>query len=65
MFQLNKKSIIVQYLTKFDFELSKLLIRNELEQQDIELLTPVQEEVLGLISLGKYNEAEKMLKEAV
>ncbi len=65
MFQLNKKSTIVQYLTKFDFELSKLLIRHELERQDIEILTPIQEEVLGLITLGKYNEAEKMLKEAI
>ena len=65
MFQLNKKSTIVQYLTKFDFELSKLLVRNELERQDTEILNPFQEQVLGLVSLGMFDKVEKMVKEAV
>ncbi|UCG68525.1 MAG: hypothetical protein JSV09_12045 [Thermoplasmata archaeon] len=65
MFKLNKKSTIIQYLSKFDFELSKTLVRKELERQDIEILSPIEEEVIGLISLGKYERAEKMLKEVV
>lgn len=65
MFELNRKSTIVQYLTKFDFELAKLLVRNELEHQDIEILSPIQEEFLDLISLGQYDKVEKILKEVV
>ena len=37
MFKLNKKSTIIQHLSKFDFELSKTLVRKELERQDIEI----------------------------
>jgi DNA-binding Lrp family transcriptional regulator len=65
MFKLNNKSTIVQYLSKFDFELSKLLVRKELERQDIEALSPIQEEILDCISEGKYDLINELIKEAV
>ncbi|TET90877.1 MAG: hypothetical protein E3J35_04355 [Methanomassiliicoccales archaeon] len=65
MFATNKNSPLVQYLSRFDFELSKELITKELERQDSEgtaSLSPQEEAILNLIGEGEIDRAIERVK---